>query len=201
MNRNGKRMKLEATRLTVAQQCEIIAKLSKPNAPSKQALGREYEVSEGTIQKVWDNRENILQKNPTCWEICWIWKCYWLQSFEALHNTVLNINNQLLWSDVQTEAGQMYDELRRWFETFNKKLTNWHLMSSIKKIMYSWQMTLHNVFKQENTNPNFYQKNYGLNRNAYLNGCILKREITAYEWKPQSISRWISNVCRLEMKS
>ena len=47
--------------------------------------------------------------------------------------------------------------------------------------MYSWQMTLHNVFKQENTKPNFYQKNYGLNRNAYLNGCILKREITAYE--------------------
>jgi hypothetical protein len=52
MNHNGKRMKLEATCLTEAQQCEIIAKLSKPNAPSKHAQGREYEVSEGAIPKV-----------------------------------------------------------------------------------------------------------------------------------------------------
>ena len=51
-------MKHEATRLTKAQQCEIIAKLSKP---SKRVLGREYEVREGTIRKVWDNRENMLQ--------------------------------------------------------------------------------------------------------------------------------------------
>ena len=45
-------MKLEATRLTKAQQCETIAKLSKPNAPSKHAPGREYEVNEGAIQKL-----------------------------------------------------------------------------------------------------------------------------------------------------
>ena len=35
------------------------------------------------------------------------------KGFEALHNIVLDINDQLLCSDVQTEAGQMYDELRR----------------------------------------------------------------------------------------
>ena len=45
-------MKLEVTCLTAAQRCEIIAKLSKPNAPSKWVLGREYEVSEGAIWKV-----------------------------------------------------------------------------------------------------------------------------------------------------
>ena len=45
-------MKLEATRLTKAQRCEIITKLSKLNALSKQALGREYEDSEGVIEKV-----------------------------------------------------------------------------------------------------------------------------------------------------
>jgi hypothetical protein len=50
MNYNGKRMKLEATRLTEAQRCENIAKLSKPNAPSKWVLGQEYEVVEGAIQ-------------------------------------------------------------------------------------------------------------------------------------------------------
>ena len=39
MNRNGKHMKLEVARLTEAQRCEINAKLSKPNAPSKHASG------------------------------------------------------------------------------------------------------------------------------------------------------------------
>ena len=55
-------MKLEAIRLTKAQQREIIAKLSKPNMLSKWALGQEYKVSEGTPLKVWDNRENTLQR-------------------------------------------------------------------------------------------------------------------------------------------
>ena len=41
-----------------------------------------------------------------------------VKGFEALHNTVLNIDDQLLCSDVQTEAGQMYDDLRRPFEMF-----------------------------------------------------------------------------------
>ena len=33
------------------------------------------------------------------------------KGFEALHNIVLDIDGQLLCSDVQTEVGQMYDEL------------------------------------------------------------------------------------------
>ena len=40
------------------------------------------------------------------------------KGFEALHNIVLNIINQMLCSDVQTEVGHMYDELRQSFETF-----------------------------------------------------------------------------------
>ena len=62
MNHNGTRMNFEATRLTKAQRCEIIAKLSKPNAPGRRALGPKYEVSEGIFRKVWDNWENILQR-------------------------------------------------------------------------------------------------------------------------------------------
>ena len=58
-------MEPEATHLTKAQRCEIIAKLSKKNA-----WGQEYEVNEGVIRKVWDNRENTLQRNPTCRDIC-----------------------------------------------------------------------------------------------------------------------------------
>jgi hypothetical protein len=34
------------------------------------------------------------------------------KGFEALHHTILDIDDQLNCSDVQTEARQMYDELR-----------------------------------------------------------------------------------------
>ncbi len=49
-------------RLNEHQHCEIISKLSKTNAPSKRALAREYNISEGTIRKVWDNHEVILER-------------------------------------------------------------------------------------------------------------------------------------------
>ena len=62
MNCNGKWMKPIATCLIEAQQREIIANLSKPNAPSKWVLGREYKVSEGAIRKISGNPENILQR-------------------------------------------------------------------------------------------------------------------------------------------
>ena len=34
------------------------------------------------------------------------------KSFQALHNTVLDIDDQLLSSNIQTKVGQMYDELQ-----------------------------------------------------------------------------------------
>ena len=40
------------------------------------------------------------------------------KGFEALHNIVLDMNDQLLCSNAQTEVGQMYDELRRSFAMF-----------------------------------------------------------------------------------
>ncbi len=48
-------------RLNESQRCEIIAKLSKTDAASKRAIVCEYDVSEGTIRKVWDKREQILE--------------------------------------------------------------------------------------------------------------------------------------------
>ena len=39
------------------------------------------------------------------------------KGFEALHNIVLDIDDQLLCFDAQTEAEHMYDEERRLFET------------------------------------------------------------------------------------
>jgi len=54
--------KSNGKRLNESQQCEIIAKLSKTDAPSKRAIAREYDVSEGAIRKVWDKREQILEQ-------------------------------------------------------------------------------------------------------------------------------------------
>jgi DNA-binding transcriptional regulator YhcF (GntR family) len=50
-------------RLNEHQHYEIISKLSKTNAPSKRALAQKYNISEGTIQKVWDNHEAILKRS------------------------------------------------------------------------------------------------------------------------------------------
>jgi hypothetical protein len=50
-------------RLNESQRCEIIVKLSKIDAPSKRAIARKYDVSEGVIRKVWDMREKILERS------------------------------------------------------------------------------------------------------------------------------------------
>ena len=55
------------------------------------------------------------------------------KSFEALHNDVLDIDDQLLCSDVQTEAGQMYDELRQSFETFQRNVNKLTLYVKLLK--------------------------------------------------------------------
>ena len=116
MNRNGKWMKHEATPLTEAHWCKIIAKLSKLNVPSKCALGREYEVSEGAIRKVLETMQieeeppinDEIQPSETFVESE---SATDFKGFEALHSGVIDIDNQLLCSYVHTEAGQMYDEL------------------------------------------------------------------------------------------
>ena len=69
------------------------------------------------------------------------------KTFEALHNIVLNIDNQLLCSNVQTKVEQMYDELWRSFETFQQNVERLTLNIKCKKFMCSQQMTLHDMFK------------------------------------------------------
>ena len=109
-------MTLVATRLTEAHRCEIIVQLNKPNAPSKRALGQEYEVSEGPIRRVLETMR-IEEEPPMNDEIQPSETFLNLKvlptskAFEALYSIVINIDDQLLCSDVQTEAGQMYDEL------------------------------------------------------------------------------------------
>ncbi len=59
----SKRKKPNGKCLNEHQRCEIILKLSKTNASSKRALAWKYSVSEGAIQKVWDNQEAILERS------------------------------------------------------------------------------------------------------------------------------------------
>ena len=70
------------------------------------------------------------------------------KGFETLHNTVLDIDDQLLCSDVQTEAGQIYDQLWRSFETFQRNVNSLTLDVKQKKCLHLRQMTLHDMLKQ-----------------------------------------------------
>ena len=70
------------------------------------------------------------------------------KGFEALHNIVLDIDNQLLCSDVQTEVGQMYDELQWSFEMLQQNANKLTLNVKREKFMHLRQMTLHDMFKQ-----------------------------------------------------
>ena len=65
-----------------------------------------------------------------------------------LYITELYIDDQLLCSDIQTEVGQMYDELRQSFETFQQNGNKLALNVKRKKFMHSQEMTLHDMFKQ-----------------------------------------------------
>ena len=109
--RSGERMKPKAICLTEAQKYEIIAKLSKPNAPSKRALGQEYESSEGTIEKVLDTM-CIKEEPPIDDKIHPIETYAKFESatdskgFEVLYNLVLDIDDQLLCSNIQTKTRQ-----------------------------------------------------------------------------------------------
>ena len=49
-------------RLSESQRLDIIRKLQKANAPSKQAIAREYHVSEGAIRNIWNNRDHIKER-------------------------------------------------------------------------------------------------------------------------------------------
>ena len=46
------------------------------------------------------------------------------KGFEALHNIVLDIGDQLLYSHVQTKDGHTYDNCDNCLRRFNKTLTN-----------------------------------------------------------------------------
>ena len=49
-------------RLSDSQWLKIIAKLRKPNPPSKRAIARAYCVSESAIRKLWGHKDSIFKR-------------------------------------------------------------------------------------------------------------------------------------------
>ena len=121
MNHNGKQMKFGATHLTESQRCVIFAKLSKLNALSKRATFDDANNAKYCVVML-EDVDKVLEMTriegpPLDDEIQPI---KILAAFEsatdfkgprALHNIVLNIDGQLLCSNVHAEVGEMYDEL------------------------------------------------------------------------------------------
>ena len=73
--------------------------------------------------------------------------------FDQLYNTVLKVEDQLLCTAVQVEAGDTYDDLRNSFEVFQKKLRRVTLQAKRRKIKNLalknlTQFTLHDMFDQ-----------------------------------------------------
>ena len=78
-------------------------------------LGREYEVSEGAIRKVLKMMQS--EEEPPINDEIEPSKTFVesesatdFKGFEAPRSTLIDIDDQLLCSDVHTEAGHMYDE-------------------------------------------------------------------------------------------
>jgi hypothetical protein len=115
MNSNGKR-------LNESQRCEIIAKLSKTSTPSKRSLAREYGVSEGAV-----------------------WGDPAFEGFEVLYEQILDIEDQLLCREVQIEANETFDYLKKSFEVFQNKLRTLLLRAKRKKLHNLRQMTIRDM--------------------------------------------------------
>ena len=183
MNRNGKWMKHEAIRLTQDRRCEIIAKLSKPNAPSKRALFDGANNEEYCVV--------MLEAFMKFWKRCELKKDHLLMTKSNLSRHLLNLivlqTSKVLklyttlssTSTTNCFAPMFKRKLNKYMTNcndclrrFNETLTNWHWIKC-KKFIHSRQTTLHDMFKQYSTDHDFCQKNCALNRDAYLSVRIL----------------------------
>lgn len=55
----GEDGKKTCKRLSEKDRLEIISKLSRPDPPSKRSIAREYDVSDGSVRKIWKQKEEI----------------------------------------------------------------------------------------------------------------------------------------------
>ena len=181
MNHNGKWMKPKATCLTEAQRCEIIAKLSRPNAPSKRAQGRDYEVSKGTIRKVWESwGERTATKSNLSRHLLnlkMLPNSKALKLYTTLSSTSTTNCFAPMFKHKLNKCMMNYDIRLR---CFNDTLTNWQSMSSVQNscILSKWLCMTHSNNKVWTLI--YVQKTAHLTQDAYSNECVLKQEITVW---------------------
>ena len=61
---------------------------------------------------------------------------------------VLDIEDQLLYPEVQAEAEQTFNDLKKSFESFQSKIRAVSLKAKCKKLQNLCQMTIHDMFNQ-----------------------------------------------------
>ena len=67
--------------------------------------------------------------------------------FDSLYKHVLDIEDQLLCPEVQVEAEETFDKLKKLFETFSEQDPGNRPQSQTqKKLQNSRQMTIHDIF-------------------------------------------------------
>ena len=68
------------------------------------------------------------------------------QGFDSLYKQVLDIEDQLLCPEVQAEAEETFDDLKKSFESFQSKIRVVGLKAKRKKLQNLRQMTIHDMF-------------------------------------------------------
>ena len=123
MNRNGKWMKLEATWGNLLDRSQamwnkkkwVILKILMAKQQRKlSCLWRRMLMEFRKWFELKKNHLSMMKSNLSRHLL----SLKVLPTLKALHNIDLDVDNQLLCSNGQTEAGQMYDKMRRLFETF-----------------------------------------------------------------------------------
>jgi len=68
------------------------------------------------------------------------------QGFNSLYKQVLNIEDQLLCIEIQVEAEETFDDLKKSFESFQSKIKTVDLKAKRKKLQNLGQMTINDKF-------------------------------------------------------
>jgi len=69
-----------------------------------------------------------------------------LQGFDFLYKQVLNIEDQLLCLEVEAEARETFDDLKKSFESFQSKIQTVDLKAKCKKLQNLRKMTINDRF-------------------------------------------------------
>jgi hypothetical protein len=67
------------------------------------------------------------------------------KGFESLYKQVVDIEDQLLCSEVREEVEETFDELRKLFESFQRKVRAVTLKAKHKNLQNLRQMTIHDM--------------------------------------------------------